>query len=70
MNNKSKLVALFVLMTTGAAAIANETVNYTYDGRGRLVKVEHSGSVNNNVSAEYRYDKGDNRTSVNVISPN
>lgn len=51
-------------------ANASETVSYTYDARGRLVKVERSGTINNNVSAEYRYDKGDNRTSVNVISPN
>lgn len=49
---------------------AQETINYQYDARGRLTKVEHRGTVNNNVSAEYRYDKGDNRTNVNVISPN
>jgi YD repeat-containing protein len=53
-----------------AVAMASETVTYTYDARGRLVKVVRSGSVNNNVSAEYKYDKGDNRTNVNVISPN
>ena len=49
---------------------AQETINYQYDARGRLTKVEHTGSVNNNVSAEYKYDKGDNRTNVNVVSPN
>ena len=54
----------------GMSANASETVNYTYDARGRLVKVERSGTVNNNVSAEYSYDKGDNRTNVNVVSPN
>ena len=67
-----------VLVAIGIAAIAaiavtaraSETINYTYDARGRLVKVERSGTVNNNVSAEYKYDKGDNRTNVNVISPN
>ena len=26
--------------------------------------------VNNDVQAEYKYDKGDNRTNVNVVSPN
>jgi len=51
-------------------ASASETVNYTYDARGRLVKVDRSGTVNNNIKAEYKYDKGDNRTNVNVISPN
>ncbi|MDQ0250378.1 hypothetical protein J2W22_002442 [Sphingomonas kyeonggiensis] len=44
----------------------NETVNYSYDVHGRLVKVEHSGSVNNNVVANYSYDKADNRVNVNV----
>jgi YD repeat-containing protein len=53
-----------------AAALASETITYTYDARGRLVKVERSGSVNNGVRAEYTYDKGDNRTNVNVVSPN
>lgn len=63
---------LFVAATVLAdlSAIASETVNYSYDARGRLVKVERSGTVNNNVRAEYNYDKGDNRTNVNVVSPN
>ena len=52
------------------AAWASETITYTYDSRGRLVKVVRSGTVNNNVQAEYKYDKADNRTNVNVTSPN
>ena len=55
---------------TVAAASAAETITYKYDARGRLVKVERSGGVNNNVKADYNYDKADNRTNVNVISPN
>ena len=69
MGYRGLLFGLAVTGLAGAAAWANETVTYTYDARGRLVKVERSGSVNNNVSAEYKYDKGDNRTNVNVISP-
>jgi coenzyme F420-reducing hydrogenase delta subunit len=53
-----------------AAAMASETISYTYDARGRLVKVERTGTVNNGTKAEYQYDKGDNRTNVNVIVPN
>ena len=61
----------FVALTIAAlSANASETVTYTYDARGRLVKVVRSGTVNNNVKAEYTYDKGDNRTNVNVVSPN
>ena len=67
------LVFSCVIAALAAAAIsvnAQETINYQYDARGRLVRVQHNGSVNNNVSANYSYDKGDNRTNVNVVSPN
>ena len=69
-------LAAAAIATVAVAALANmsanasETITYKYDARGRLVKVERSGTVNNNVSAEYVYDKGDNRTNVNVVSPN
>jgi YD repeat-containing protein len=62
--------AIAAIATAAIGSNAQETINYSYDARGRLVKVERSGTVNNNVSAEYKYDKGDNRTNVNVISPN
>lgn len=53
-----------------ATAWATETITYTYDARGRLIKVERSGTVNNGVKAEYKYDKAQNRTNVTVTSPN
>ena len=58
--------ALLACATLGltAAAVASETITYTYDNRGRLVKVVHNGSVNNNVQTNYSYDKADNRTNV------
>jgi len=46
--------------------IGNETINYTYDARGRLTNVTHAGSVNNNLQANYTYDKADSRATVNV----
>ena len=64
------LIALIIAALAGVAATASETITYTYDARGRLVQVKHAGSVNNNVTANYTYDKGDNRTNVNVTSPN
>jgi len=65
------VLLLGLLGATGAAvAFASETVTYKYDARGRLIRVERSGTVNNNVSANYSYDKADNRTNVNVVSPN
>ncbi|MEA3028897.1 MAG: hypothetical protein QOG13_222 [Sphingomonadales bacterium] len=65
-----KVVLMLVIAAAAGSAVASETINYKYDARGRLVKVQRSGSVNNNVTANYSYDKGDNRTNVNVASPN
>ena len=53
-------------LVLAAPAAANETITYTYDAKGRLVTVVHSGSVNNNVQAVYGYDPADNRTNVTV----
>lgn len=47
-----------------AAAQATEAVTYTYDAKGRLVKVVHTGTVNNNLTTTYGHDKADNRTNV------
>jgi YD repeat-containing protein len=68
--------ALFIAAALGAAIVAAatsraaETIKYTYDARGRLLKVERTGTVNNSVKAEYKYDKAQNRTNVTVTSPN
>jgi coenzyme F420-reducing hydrogenase delta subunit len=49
-----------------AAAVASETLSYSYDARGRLVRVQHSGGVNANVVTNHSYDKADNRTLKNT----
>jgi len=54
------------LVAAAVAANASETLNYSYDARGRLVRISHSGSVNGNVVSNYSYDKADNRTLKNV----
>ncbi|WP_010543590.1 hypothetical protein [Sphingomonas elodea] len=53
-------------MFSGSAAIAAETVTYTYDAKGRLVRVVRSGSVNNGVQTQYTLDRADNRSNVKV----
>jgi hypothetical protein len=54
-----------------ALAIAAETIAYRYDARGRLVRVERSGTVNNNVMTNYSFDKADNRlVKTTTGSPN
>lgn len=54
------------LLTAAMAASASETITYTYDAKGRLVKVVHTGTVNNNVTANYTFDHADNRGNVQV----
>jgi hypothetical protein len=55
------IVGLAVAATAATAAFATETIVYKYDARGRLVRVERSGTVNNNVVTNYTMDKADNR---------
>jgi YD repeat-containing protein len=70
MAKTEKVMLAIAVALCAATAMASETVSYTYDARGRLVKVVRNGTVNNNVSSSYGYDKADNRTNVNVVSPN
>lgn len=58
--------AALPLLCMPFAAAATETVTYTYDAHGRLVKVVSTGTVNNNVQTTYTHDKADNRTNVKV----
>lgn len=50
------------------AAGASETINYSYDPRGRLIQATHSGTVNNGVRSCYSLDKADNRLTQTVSS--
>jgi YD repeat-containing protein len=65
-----KILVAVTIAALAATAMASETINYSYDARGRLVQVKHGGTVNNNVTANYTYDKANNRTNLNVASPN
>ena len=58
--------SMVVAALASGLAGASETVNYTYDAKGRLVRVAHSGTVNNNAVVNYSFDKADNRVNVNV----
>lgn len=70
MRDRGKFAGLVLALGAAAAipalALAAETITYTYDARGRLVKVERTGTVNNGVKTEYKHDKADNRTNVTV----
>ena len=60
-------VTLIIGIALGAsapAAHAAETIRYTYDAKGRVVKVVRTGSVNNARTTEYEHDKANNRKRV------
>jgi hypothetical protein len=66
-----EFAAIAVAVTLAAIASASETINYSYDAKGRLVKVVRTGTVNNGVNVSFTHDKADNRTNVTVTgSPN
>lgn len=66
-----RLLGVLALLGIASSSAATETITYTYDAKGRLVKVERSGTVNNGVKTEYTHDKTDNRQNVKVTgSPN
>lgn len=60
------VIGMAALTGIAAATLASETVTYTYDAKGRLVKVVRTGTVNNNVQTEYTHDKAGNRKQVKV----
>lgn len=64
MRAATKTLVLIIGLTLPVLAHATETVAYTYDAKGRLVAVVHSGSVNNGKTTTYTIDKADNRTNV------
>ena len=66
---KASVVIAGVSLVAAAAAdlaAASETISYSYDAKGRLVKVVHSGSINNNVMTNYTFDPADNRKTMNL----
>ncbi|QAY79869.1 hypothetical protein ETR14_12135 [Sphingosinicella sp. BN140058] len=63
------MLATVAAVALPALAYATETIKYTYDAKGRLVKVERSGTVNNGVKADYTHDKANNRATVTVTKP-
>lgn len=60
------IVIALSLVTSAVPGLAAETITYTYDAKGRLVAVVHSGTVNNGVNVTYQHDHADNRNRVVV----
>lgn len=59
-----RMTAIFgfaAMALVSASSSAAETKTYTYDSLGRLVKVINTGSVNNNQTRSFCFDKVGNR---------
>jgi YD repeat-containing protein len=68
---RALLAGTAIALITGAPAQAAETQKYRYDAKGRLTKIERTGTVNNGVTTEYSHDKADNRSRLKTSgSPN
>ena len=64
-------IACSAVLTLMALTLANqsvtaETTTYSYDARGRLVQVVHSGGPASGTQVTYTHDAADNRTRVQV----
>jgi YD repeat-containing protein len=65
---RQRLLAVAIVLTgvLATASLASETITYSYDAKGRLIEVQRTGSVNNNVKSNYYYDRAHNRTRLLV----
>jgi hypothetical protein len=62
-----RALLLVMALSALAPAVAQETITYTYDARGRLINADHGTTgPNAGVSSAYTYDNADNRTQVVV----
>jgi hypothetical protein len=68
---QSKTVAARLFLATSScalasAAVASETITYSYDALGRLVATSSSGTVNNGLATAIAYDPAGNRSCYTV----
>ena len=61
-------VALSALLVAAVPSHASETITYSYDALGRLVKVARAGTVNAGATECYAYDPASNRSNVTVAT--
>jgi YD repeat-containing protein len=60
-----RLATLAMILVPGVSAAA-ETVTYSYDALGRLIRTQRSGGPASGVDAQVQYDPAGNRTNVTV----
>ena len=66
------IIALITLLLLAAAAYAAETIAYTYDARGRLKQVAHSGTsttTSSPITPTTRLTTGPGKTTTGSPNP-
>jgi hypothetical protein len=61
------VLAMLVGSLAASSALATETISYTFDAKGRLIKVVRSGTVNNGTTTTYTHDKANNRSTLTTV---
>lgn len=70
MRHKRIAIAIALACQFGGVGVAcaSESIDYSYDVKGRLIHAVHSGAVNGGAMATYAFDATGNRVSVTVES--
>lgn len=66
--NYIRLLIAAAFTTVAVPAVSAEAIKYTYDSRGRLIKVETQGGPANGATTTYRHDAASNRTNVTTTN--
>jgi len=53
---KIPLIGALLGLFMGKPANSAETITYTYDAKGRLIRVVHTGTTNNNLTTVYTHE--------------
>ena len=56
-------ISIFSMLIVSNAH-ASETIRYIYDAKGRVIRVERAGSINNGIVTVHQYDRANNRRRV------
>lgn len=60
------LSSAIIFAMTPTSALATETVTYSYDALGRLIRTQRTGGPAGGIDAQTQYDPAGNRSNVSV----
>ncbi len=63
-----RLTIISAALLWASHASASETIRYTYDAKGKLVKIVRFSTVNNDVTTDIVHDKADDRKDSKIMN--